>query len=156
MILVSFDPGLRDAGLAIWKDGKLQRATLVRSPEKKERGPFAWMQMAKAVAEQAPSPDRCVIEIPQVYQQRFWKGDPADLIELAGVNGAVVARLDAHEHHGYRPREWKGQTPKDVHGKRIMKALSAEEASRIDPCPASLLHNVIDSIGIGLFDLGRL
>lgn len=157
--LVCFDPGIRVAGLAIFVDKKLTWAGIVRNSEQTERGPYAWIRMADAVNEQLQdiSADRIVVEVPQVYRQSSWKGDPADLIELAGVNGAVVASVMAGSHRGYLPREWKKQVRKDVMLRRIMSRLSPEEQAAFDDSvPESLKHNAIDAAGLGLFELGRL
>lgn len=159
MRMVSVDPGLRGCGVAEWRDGKLNRAIYVRNTEKVARGPKAWNAMARAVwfelrgAENAPDPaDEIVIEVMKVY--RFQKGDPADLIELSGVGGAIIA--PSISAHGYLAREWKGQVPKDVMGSRIEAVLSETEKAAIEKCPKSLRHNVLDGVGIGLHHLGRL
>lgn len=156
--LVSFDPGLRVAGVAFFSDGKLRWATLARSDEPKVRGPMAWLAMGRAVSASLvdhPGPyDKVVVEVPQVYPGA--PIDPANLIELAGVNGAVIARLEATEHRGYLPRLWKGNKLKEKMLAHIEACLSVDEAKCIDFLPASLRHNAIDAIGIGLYELGRL
>jgi len=95
-----------------------------------------------------------VSEYPQVYARG--PGDPADLIELAGVVGAVGYAIRSMKSSSYLPRSWKGQVPKDVMCARIEGRLSPEEKAAIRPCPTSLRHNVLDAIGVGLFHIGRL
>lgn len=160
---ISLDPGLRHCGLAIWHGTALVWAGLVKGP-KEGRGPQAWATMSDAVhtaVHTAKLPDfyvgGCVVEYPQVYARG--PGDPADLIELAGVVGAVVANLSESppcEITGYLPREWKGQVPKEIQNARTLAKLGPGEKAAMVPCAASLVHNVWDAIGIGLAHLQKL
>jgi hypothetical protein len=158
--LIAIDPGLRVAGAAVFENAVLTWAGLVRNPVKKERGPEAWMAMAREVEKvvyvKANRNDALVTEYPQVYRGPRQKGDPADLIELTGVAGAISGVLQAETSRGFLPREWKGATPKTVHNARVLARLTADEKTAIDATPPSLIHNVIDAVGIGLFYLGRL
>lgn len=153
--LLSIDPGLRNVAVAEWHDGELVHATLVANPNK-GRGPSAWRDAASAVISELGSDvyTEAALEVPQVYRQGLQKGDPSDLIELAGVDGALTAFLSAQV-TGYLPARWKGQVPKDIHHARILKKLTDSEKSAIICPQKSLLHNVYDAIGIGLFHLGR-
>jgi hypothetical protein len=155
---VSIDPGLRACGVAVFENSVLVRAALVKSPERGVRGPVAWRAMADAVAAYIGrgALDVLVIEVPQVYQQRAWKGDPGDLIELAGVDGALVGALQPFESIGYFPKEWKGQVPKEIHCARTILKLQTrglDEEGKIEPVAQSLRHNVVDAVGLGLFQL---
>lgn len=156
-LLVSVDPGLRELGLARFEGERLVCAELVRNPVRRDRGPAAWAAMAGAVGKVLQArPDVLVLELPQVYLGSRAPGvDPADLLELTGVLGAIVGSVGAKRALGYRPREWKGQVPKRVHQERLMGILTAGELAAIRPCPDSLIHNVRDAIGLGLFQLKR-
>ena len=157
-VTVSIDPGLRHLGLATFCDETLTYAGLIKNPETTARGPKAWVAMAEVVAREVD--DRVLMthdfasEVPQVYARG--PGDPADLLELAGVVGAVAAVIGAGRATGYLPRVWKGQVPKAVMCRRIEDRLSDDEKDAVEKCPASLRHNVLDAIGIGLYHLGRL
>lgn len=160
-MVLSYDPGLRQSGLGVFKDGVLVYATLVRSPVKKERDGAAWCAMGAAVKESLMwaggivSVDVLVSEIPQVYWGKRG-GNADDLIQLAGVVGAVAHAIPHSEFKAYRPREWKGNVKAEVMLERIEARLSEDEAQSIVKCPASLRHNVLDAVGIGLKYLGRL
>lgn len=157
--LIAIDPGLRACGVAWFAGDALVKAALVLNTEKEKRGPEAWRSMAACVGRALLyTADTLVLEIPQVYRLRFSGGDPADLLELAGVDGAVVGVMyeRAGKLVGYLPRQWKGQTPKPVHNQRVMAALSTEERETVEPCAKHLVHNVVDAIGLGLFHLGRI
>lgn len=149
-ILLAIDPGLRGCGAAVFHDGVLFEASYVRSPAKTGNGPKAWRAMAEAVRifSRGLIIDDLVLEVPQVYVRG--KGDPADLIDLAGVDGAIVGRVMPAREHGYKPREWKGAVPKDVHHARIRKTLSENELRLLEnSAPPSLRHNVLDAIALG-------
>ena len=157
-LLVSYDPGLRHSGLSLFTHGTLTHAVLIKSPERSLRGPEAWYQMALAVDSELTrlnaTPDVFVTEYPQHY---FGKTRNAgDLLELAGVVGAVVGRCWAAKRVGYLPHQWKGNVPADVMLERIESRLAGLEKDAIQKCPKSLRHNILDAVGVGLYCLGRL
>lgn len=152
MLLASIDPGLRKCGVAVWEDGKLVRAELVRGIKNVE-GPWTWRSMAEAVRKYAGHVDSVAIELPQVYRPQ--KIPSADLIQLTAVVGAICQELYAGFCVAYLPREWKGSVPKEITELRAKSRLSATELASIRlPC-ASDANNVWDAIGIGLFHLKR-
>lgn len=156
---MSVDPGLRGSGVAVWEGGSLKAAAYIKNPEKHERGPEAWHEMASAVWFYVTGGtnmliDTLVIEIPQVYRDTFFRGvNPANLIELGGVDGAICSRFDARTRRGYFPRQWKGRRDKETHHVEVMKQLSDAEKNNIEQCAPSLMHNTIDGVGLGLFEL---
>ena len=156
--LVSLDPGLRGCGVAWWHaNGSLAHVAYLRNPVKKGDGPAAWMGYDSVVLYDN-RPDYFISEVPQVYRAGASKGDPDDLIQLAGVVGVFAQAFRATTHLGVKPREWKGQVPKDVHHARLVKTLTPEELAMVEAsAPPSLRHNVLDAVGIGRywFDLQR-
>ncbi len=161
MYLLALDPGLRVAGVALFEDETLIRAGIVHNPVEKERGPVAWNGMADAVRAWTNSGsvwhavDTFVCERPQVYHERFMKGDPDNLIQLAGVCGAVGFMLHATTSQSYKPFEWKRSLSKTEHHAVVLKLLSKEEKARIEECPQTLRHNAEDAVALGLFAVGR-
>lgn len=155
--LLTVDPGLRGCGVAYFVGPELKWAGYPENPEKKKRGPEAWFAIAEAIyfkfKDLEYRVDEYVCEIPQVYRQS--KGDPNDLIEISGVAAAVGALFPCDTVSGYKPREWKGQIKKELHHPRIIAQLSPEEMTRIAEPRKTLLHNVYDAIGIGLYHLDR-
>ena len=151
-IVIAVDPG-EWSGVAVFKDGTLIHSELVG------KGFEAACQFVQTCS--LPNfhrePVQGVIEIPQVYQQRQWKGDPNDLIGVAvlvGVFGSWLRRLDAKVKF-VKPHEWKGSRPKVVDIKYTMSLLTLGEKTAVPELPQSKLHNVIDAIGIGLWQLKR-
>ncbi len=141
-MLLSIDPGI-DTAWAMWRvDGSLHSCELSDK----------WHTYMVT---------RAIIECPQVYP-----GTPAkqanDLITLA----VMVGRYQAHFMERsipvtlVPPHKWKGATPKDIHNARVLGRLTDAERTVYHKAsmslPASKRHNVIDSIGIGLYALKRL
>lgn len=162
---LAVDPGLRQCGVALFEGPALVAAWLARNCTKTERGPTAWTTMGESVLEswlrRTPRRglvlDQLVVEVPQVYWGKRGGGKAADLIELAGVVGAVAVSMPVRTRKHFLPREWKGQTPKPVHNRRVLKRLDVEESLAFDKAiPKSLLNNAIDAVGLGLFHLGRM
>lgn len=104
-----------------------------------------------------------VIEIPRVYP-RSGKGDPNDIIELAMKAGEIRGY---YRHLGMKvrevyPRTWKGTVPKDVHGARVLAALTDIERSLLEKVKVTKTnangynHNELDAVGLGLWHLKRM
>ena len=150
--LVSLDPGLRGCGVAWWNVyGDLRHVAYVRNPEKTGDGPRAWTGYER-VSLWDKRTDYFVSEVPQVYRAGASKGDPDDLLQLAGVVGVFSVLVTADVRIGVKPREWKGQVPKDVHHARLVKTLTPEEMAMVErAAPPSLRHNVLDAVGIGRY-----
>lgn len=149
--LVAYDPGKHHVGEAWFQDGELIACSLLRETDKGE-----------GILEDLPTTidaDEAMIEIPQVYQQRSWKGDPNDLIQIALVAGALAHAVAPFGFVSFvRPHAWKGNAKKEAIEGWIRARLSPAESAVLAACdvPASLKHNVIDAVGIGMWALGRL
>jgi len=147
--LIAIDPGTEQAGFALFENGILTRAELVREKgsTKEQRAWRAARQLGALC--QAHADAELVVEHPQVYLRS--PGDPDDLLALALVVGGV---LTLHEGGDLvRPREWKGQVPKKIMVARILKQLSDEEQALCKRVKDN--HNVLDAVGIGLWRLKR-
>ncbi|MCP3104638.1 hypothetical protein LZ198_37820 [Myxococcus sp. K15C18031901] len=172
-LLVALDPGLRECGVALFDldTGELLVAGMPTNFESKARGLAAWASMATATAAFVSSflePLRAageavaivvVSECPQVYTAGKSKGDPNDLIELAGVVGRVAGALGATSERSVLPREWKGTLNGDVMVERIKSRLDERPCEHLRvqlPRAQDKQHNVWDAVGIGLHVLGRL
>ena len=96
-----------------------------------------------------------IIEIPQVYRAGQSVGDPNDLIKVAVNAGQWIERFSRRGATVRKvlPKDWKGQVSKEIHNRRVLALLTADEKTRILP---SHDHNMVDAIGLGLFHLKRL
>jgi hypothetical protein len=98
-----------------------------------------------------------LIELPCVYPGARQE-DPNDLIQVARAVGQWEQACSFHELHHRFPRQWKGTTPKDIHNRRVLAALTDGEREILErlELPKTKIHNVIDAIGMGLWVYGRI
>lgn len=153
-MIISVDPGVHHHGCALWKDGELTKAWLSNKNQDNITHELPVFGCKVTVL---------VIEIPQIYSITRSRGGlkgQNDLIDLSVEAGAVIGSLRHNavlEVVKYRPREWKGQVPKDIMINRIQRAVSPGELAEVElPRRKDLQHNVWDGIGIGLKYWGRL
>jgi hypothetical protein len=94
-----------------------------------------------------------VIELPQVYPVRKWKGDPNDLIQVAYIAGAIAGLLRRYaiDIKTLKPHEWKGNTPKKIDNRRTFERLTPSEQEIVKAAS----NHVLDAVGIGLHVLKR-
>ena len=118
------------------------------------RGPEAWRRIALAVAGEFRGlrPHYVVVEQMQVYKDA--DTDPADLLELAGVGGALAA-LATVQAFGYLPRTWKGQVPPEVLSARLQGHLAKKDWSRrVQFTGTQRDQDILHGIGVGWFHFG--
>jgi hypothetical protein len=166
-LLVAVDPSLRGCGVAFFADGELlaagvRRTTLVGAP--------AWLDVASRVRSFVDevqitafagrvfqTVDQLVIEVPQKDAR---PARVSDLLDLAGVAGAVAARIWARHVDAPTPTRWKGSVPKNVVAERARGALRPGEhwirIRDVDSLAGTIRHNAWDAIALGLWALGRL
>jgi hypothetical protein len=157
-MIIAVDPGVNEAGVALFEDGELVAAWLSRG--------CGWHSTSRQVCSDVSgrfSPyalDEIVIEAPQIYKQRLLKGDPNDLVDVALCAGAVAGGLAAWSQEAsvqvYFPAQWKKQVPKRIKNKRDIAKLTDEENGRVEwPRGKEDKTHVADAIGIGLYQLKR-
>ena len=163
-IVISIDPGIRGCGVALFNSGTklLLRAAYVKNADPKGAGLEEQMEMARCVLFWAFQGEKTggtvhtlVAEWMQIYPGRGV--DPnTSLLPLIGVVAHLSGAYPWRDRVSYQPKAWKGTVDGDVMTDRIQERLTPDELLNIEPCPASLQHNVFDGIGIGLKHLGRL
>lgn len=165
--IVCVDPGLNACGVAIFsgETGRLEHAALVENLRIACDLPTRWEGMALAVGQwlspqsARPTVNRTlVVEMPKIYSAAKSKGDPNDIVNLAGVVAAVTTLTPCSGRRLLFPRDWKGTIdPDDLIDRWIKPRLSPIEHTKVSlPTAESLQHNVWDAIGIGLHVVGRL
>jgi len=150
-LLVAFDPAAHHVGWAAFREGRLASCGL----ERKDPLSAGLEELAGALR----VAHRVVVEVPQVYQQRGWEGDPNDLIDVALTAGRIAQAFDGQAPAEFvRPHAWKSNVPKAVMLRRITESLDGAEQNVLHATkvPATLIHNVVDAIGLGIWALGRL
>ncbi len=149
---LAFDPGKRAVGWAYFFEGQLKDCGLITEDDSRS----LFENLAIFAKQWDEWELNIVIEIPQVYRQSKWKGDPNDLIEVAVVSGALGLCFAEKPTRFVKPHDWKGNVPKNIHNDRVLGRLSkperqifAEEKS----FSKAQAHNVVDAIGLGLWFL---
>ena len=177
MITLSLDPSIRSCGIALWSDTELLLADRIQLAAEHSDIAMRSLAMAHAVGTRARTHvqriDTLVFEWPQIYTAVKSKGDPNDLIPMAGVGCALATMLGVSTVRAPHPADWIGQCPKvcpkckgirakscklcsgsawkTPRGRRIADALTQPERDRVPD-----QHDVIDSVGLGAWWHGRL
>lgn len=186
-MLLAVDPSVRSPGAALFNSDKhlvaCTRLTIAAPSEDVAEGQ-RWLDVATAILAWASKHDglrfgvlTLVYERPQIYTWSKSKGDPNDLIGLAGVGAALSGRCAALVPQFNvvtpKPDEWVQGTSKVCpvcKGKAKRKCKTCEGSawktprgqrirSRLSPAELALVpdqNDAIDSVGIGLHALGRL
>jgi hypothetical protein len=168
--LLSLDPSIRSCGVALFRRGilvaakRLTRATSAACTG--ERAAAMALDVLAWLVDVRADPSCIAHEWPQIYRATKSKGDPNDLIAMAGVatgvatglRVAAAARNRCVEIVSYEPDEWCGQLPKVTKGDPWASPRGQRIASRLQPeerlhVPAQ--HDVLDGVGIGLKALER-
>lgn len=107
--------------------------------------------------------DRLVIELPFIRPEDLGRDKAAivckrlnDLVTLSVTAGQWIRSINAPNTRRLFPHQWKGGVSKERHHPRVLEALVPNELALLPKLPHSKLHNVLDAIGIGLYDLGRM
>ncbi len=157
-VTLAIDPG-NNTGVAWGIDGRLL-ACYLASPADALVVP----SLLDGVTMSAPV--RCVVEYPKFYGVKAYGSSSKAYgvansliresvtlgrwIERATVIGADVVEV--------LPRDWKGTLPKRTMLRMIVERMTREERRIVNALglPKSLVHNVLDAVGILLWSAGRL
>jgi hypothetical protein len=152
--LLSVDPGKRKAGAALWGYSPDRPAgrqvTLIKAATLHASGPKA---LARAVGEWSSGIiwGEWVCERPRDYNGKTAMAK--DLASLRLFLDSLVGEIGPSEAR-YFPSEWKGQTPKDIHQRRIAAAMDVFDPDWRTACWDEN-HDTIDAIGVGLYHLTK-
>lgn len=178
MILLAVDPSLRSTGVALFRDGELIAVSKIRTAcgpsddiahraRAMARDVAAWE--ARIPERQGGRPDALAVEWPQVYRTAKSKGDPNDLLGLAGVCAAVAALYPSALVTSYCPAAWE-PAPKVSSARKLKKLGPVDSEAFTSPRGVRIMgrlsktervlvpesHDAVDAVGIGLHHLGRL
>ena len=144
-VLAAVDPGVSVAGWAIFEGDRLTMCGLAMGN--------TWYQTARDLPD--IHADILVVEHPVAYPRSAV--NPNNLIKLGIMAGAAAMSFDAAEVLAPTPREWKGQTPKEIHNRRVLLKLTPIEKAIHGQVkvPQYLVHNMTDAVGLGLWALNR-
>lgn len=110
------------------------------------------IQASKTLIRPAPG-ELVVIEYPESRGGRT-KATTDDLIALAYRAGEYAGYARAHGAivERVKPSEWKGSVPKNIHHRRILAVLDADEIAIVH----GATKDVLDAVGLGLWKNRRL
>ena len=147
-VLVAIDPGVKNLAWAQFEGGALSLCGLSQKDH-----PTAHARAVKRLCGLCPD----VLVLEQMTPRDI--PNAADLIAVSHTGAYVAGALRPVVLLYPTAQEWKGSVPKRIHHPRLAakltpaeRAVVAEAAVRV---PASLLHNVWDAVGLGLWGLGR-
>lgn len=166
LLTVAIDPGKHGCGVAEFIGTELVKACYLKNgdgegwflrPGGTAAGADFDSDLVNAVA--------FILEKPQIYRTRKMKGDQNDLVDISVAGGFLLGQLhvqatgivgsDRVTVEKITPSVWKKQLKKEIAHERINKKLTAQEKSAFNKTEESLMHNVWDAVGIGLWGVGR-
>lgn len=151
--LLAIDPGLNSLGWALWERKQVKSCApsqvgLLKGPRKLDVP-----ERARWLGDALLDIIRHDIQFEVVSEFPAYHGSPlgwqtGDLQKLTFLVGVIAGVLQPRTFTIVTPREWKGQMPKDVVIRRLIKRFGSE--ATID-----WKKDAWDAVGIGLWKLGR-
>lgn len=156
--MFSLDPGLGGTGWAYWGEGRLQEVGIVHDKAKDDTlaarcgGIVGQLQGRMPSASTAFGPVTLFIEMPQAMSNaKGLAAQAGSVYKLAFLVGYIASAFHKYDVITVTPMEWKGQLPKDVVQRRIIRILG------VRPCvKLNIRSHAWDAVGLGLWALGRL
>lgn len=101
----------------------------------------------------SPEESRVIVEVP-TGRGGNTRATPDDLIKLALTAGRVIGRYEqlGQYIHTVTPNHWKGSVKKEISHRRIKAVLGEDELRLL----VGASGDVLDAVGLGLWELGRL
>lgn len=153
-MILTFDPGV-NTGWALFDETSLVKQLIACGLLT-----FDGFALKGIPTNVSPPLSLVIIEKPQVYEASKQKGRQKDIVDTAVRAGVLIGHVQAL--YGNvplktpTPNEWKGNVDKAIHNNRVLARLDERERALLPTTRTSALHNVLDSIGIGLKHLGRM
>ena len=174
MRVLGVDPDLHHAGLALVDDGKTVIAVRCSQVSSDLRGTTSCVEMARAMQEDLfelfaayGRPDVAIVEGQEMYLGSRVR--PQDLLHLAlaaGMAAGIVRAAWADTRIEVpKPKTWKGDIPKHIHQKRVLRSVGIQFEGGSNPVrilrlpetdgfagikKPHLIH-VIDAIGLAVW-----
>ncbi len=76
-------------------------------------------QLTQWLEKQAPT--QLIVEVPQIYQQKHWKGSQADIVSVALTAGTCLGGCAKTTQ--VLPHAWKGSVKKEIHQQRVLSEI---------------------------------
>lgn len=154
-VLVSWDPGLRESGAAVFVNGELSEVFAVYA-DTQDDGPRQWVAMANAVYTRCNGCD--VFAFEQMQTRRGYEASHDNLVELSIISGMAAGMMRCTV-AAVPANTWTRGRKKKVNAKLVRHQLDeAEEAvldAAIDATKKTNHKELYDAVGIGLYQLRR-
>ncbi|MEM7311343.1 MAG: hypothetical protein AAF682_32050 [Planctomycetota bacterium] len=162
MITIGIDPDTKATGIAVVEDGKVIRVATATVPakwdiDKRTRAMVKRLhEVLTELKAHVPHLDRAVVEGQMVYpRERTRPNDLIPLAQIAGAAEAYIGLLWNVDVIAPKPRDWKGQVPKDVHQRRILARVGLTNGLDGVPGAESMTRtqrgHVVDAVGLALW-----
>ena len=156
--LVTIDPSLSCSGWSVFHDGVMTGCGYIRT-DKKHSLTERLSQIAvgaSAIPDMPEEETTIIIEWPQVYRGKVGP-NPNDLLKVSAAGACFLSSIPHAKSLSYLPREWKKSLPKEKMNDLVEAALSTDEHLIFSEQKLAKRNsnNVLDAIGIALFQLGR-
>lgn len=155
MITIGVDPGLVCTGWGRFDDGVLVAAGMVRGDSDLDTSARV-VDIADRLRDVCSGADQLCVE--RMAYRKHEKVNPEIILALQLLAGTCLRLAKPSADVLFvQPLTWKGKLDGDAHNSRVRLTLTPQERNIVDVLkPKSLLHNVLDGIGLGLFVLNRL
>jgi hypothetical protein len=164
-IVLGCDPG-NNTGIAWFLDGRLFACYLAAPGDELVVPALLYRRTPLGPSTELDGAAHAVFELPKFYPPKTY-GSPAKAYNVGNSLIRESVTLGEWKHQARRlgmtleevlPRTWKGTMPKRAMLACIVKSLDVNERALVRALglPASLVHNVLDAIGIGLWSCNRL
>lgn len=163
--IVSWDPGLRQSGIALWEDGKLTDCDVLDTGREanESQGEEAWVEQYCEVMEWLDGESVEVFVFEQMQTRKSKPGAHSNLIELSIISGMIAGALrelnTCHETIAVPANTWTKGRGKEVNAKVGRRLLDNDELralrNGLSRAPKKNHKEIFDAVGIGLFHLRR-
>ena len=155
----AIDPGLSGTGWAEFKDGKPTRCGVIYPKSQtsdlwEEKAEYIadqllqdWFQVTELAYRSALRRIHVYIEMPQqMVSARGLAAQGGAVYKLAFLVGYLARAVHPCRVHAITVNQWKGQLPKDVVERRIIKTLGTERCTQLN-----IRTHAWDAVGLGLW-----
>lgn len=154
--MFSIDPGLSGTGWATWNGRTLLRVGVTYAPgDVADTVGKAEALTEKLIQEMRPSHSafaHTYIEMPQhMTSIKGIAAQAGSVYKLAFFVGYLAHALNGTRVHLVTPMEWKGQLPKDVVQRRIIRDLGVNTCTRLN-----IRSHAWDAVGLGMWANGKV
>lgn len=170
-LTISVDPGVRRCGFAVFRGLALEKAGYCDT-QKTPKNQFietAWNLHTEIWRRVALTKEEFDLYVEEMHSRSSKKSAWTHLMEISRMTGAFMAYMDnenfmRREFGLVSPNIWTGKLSKDDHQKRTLLSLTKTERDVINAAIESAKDSgcsearseIIDAVGIGLYQLGRV